>query len=392
MACPLNATTGFQTIQGQVDTGVLESISLNTYPGLISFAPRQVPPGTVGAHVDESTNNTVTIKGQVYTLYSTQLCEPTHRGGFGLPGETKVPVLELVLTCFKKLNSKFSTFPNLVLLILPIYESVNQEENAGYLQQLVYSDVKAANLQTLFYQSENDLRAKSIQYNMCIDLVDPANYSSLSSLNALVLYFPNGCTVTQRTMEGLKAKGVTDYRLPPAILEAWATVMTYTVEQNGTKTPSNISKEGFIPKTPMPAGSDKFKNTFQYYTKPPMLTGKYNAATSPSQIATDKFQCFPLNEAVSVSGDYVVPTSATNLKETLRQKAEQRASELVPGITFGDIGMYIGIVVGVIVLVAIFTLAVSFLGGSTQEQIDQAAAFRTATASGVIPGTTGVPE
>ena len=387
MACSLNATTGFQTIQGQVDTGVLESISLNTYPGLISFAPRQVPPGTVGAHVDESTNNTVTIKGQVYTLYSTQLCEPTHKNGFSLPGETKVPVLELILTCFKKLNSKFSTFPNLVLLILPIYESVNQEENAGYLKQLVNSDEQAANLQTLFYQSENDLRAKSIQYNMCIDLVDPANYSSQSSLNALILYFPNGCTVTQQTMVGLRGKGVTDYRLPPAILESWATVMTYTVEQDGTKTPSNISKEGYISKTPIAAGSDKFKNTFQYFTKPPMLSGKYNAATNPTQIATDQFKCFPLNEAVSVSGNYVVPTSTTNLKETLRQKAEQRANELVPGITFGDIGMYLGIIIGVIVLVAVIGLVVAFVGGSTQDQIDAARAFRAAGVAGV-----GMPE
>ena len=376
MACPLNATTGFQTIQGQINGGILESIQVNGSPGIISFAPRQVAPALVSGHIDESTNNTVTIKGHKYTLYSTQLCEPTHRGGFSLPGEQKTPVLEVVLTCFAKLDARFATFPSMVLLIIPIYQSANQEKNAAYLKQLLHSDEPAANLQTLFYQSESDLQAKSIQYNMCVDLVDPGNFNSKYSLNALVLYFPSGCTITQQTAAELGAALKSDavaptYRIPPAILGSWATVLTYSVEENGSKTPSTVSREGYIPTTPIAASSDPFKNIFQYYTKPPSLASKYDANSSPTTYGTtNQYKCMPLNQEVSVSGDSVIPTNAATLEQILKDREAIKANEIgSSGITLGLVGLIVGLIIGVILIIAIVAYGVAYLTGYSPDDL-----------------------
>ena len=206
MACPLNATTGFQILQGQIDTGVLTSIREETYPGIISFSPRQVPPTLVGGTIDESTANTIQIKGITYKLTSTQICNPTHKT-FTLPGAKNVPVLDLVLTFYVKTKSTSANYANMVLMILPIYES-NQESYSAYLNQLLDTTLPAANLQTLFYASPTDTSAKSIQYSMCIDIV---NGATKSNLNTLVLYFPRGCTVTQQHSALLKSNNVTDY-------------------------------------------------------------------------------------------------------------------------------------------------------------------------------------
>jgi hypothetical protein len=333
MACPLNATTGFQILQGQIDTGVLASIREETYPGIISFSPRQVPPSLVGGLIDESTANTIQIKEITYKLTSTQICNPTHRT-FTLPGAQKAPVLDLVLTFYAKTNSKSANYYNMVLMILPIYES-NQESYSAYLDQLVDSTLPAANLQTLFYASPTDQSATSIRYSMCIDIV---NGSTKSSLNTLVLYFPRGCTVTQQHSTLLKSNNITDYRIPPVILDPWETVMTYTIQPDGTKVPSNRSREGYIPTTQI--AIDTFKRICQYLPQPPKLPSAFNSNISPSY-STNQFQCIPIDQ-VTISGEKVLFDSGTGptLDKKLKMMDEIREGELASGITTTSIILY----------------------------------------------------
>jgi hypothetical protein len=344
MACPLNATTGFQILQGQIDSGVLASIREEAYPGTIAFSPRQVPPTLVGGTIDESTGNTIQIKGITYKLMSTQICNPTHKT-FLLPGAKNAPVLDLVLTFYAKTNSSSTNYANMVLMILPIYES-NQESYSAYLNQLFDTTLPAANLQTLFYSTPTDTSAKSIQYSMCIDIV---NGATKSNLNTLVLYFPRGCAVTQQHSALLKSKNVTDYRVPPAILQPWETVMAYTIQPDGTKVPSNMSFEGYVPTTQI--AIDSFKKICQYLTLPPKLPSAYNSNVSPSY-PTSQFQCVPL-EQVTISGEKVMFDSGTGptMDKKLKMMDEIRQGELASGVITVDIILYIMLAIfGVLLL------------------------------------------
>jgi hypothetical protein len=371
MACPLNATTGFQILQGQIDTGVLTSIREETYPGIISFSPRQVPPTLVGGTIDESTANTIQIKGITYKLTSTQICNPTHKT-FTLPGAKNVPVLDLVLTFYVKTKSTSANYANMVLMILPIYES-NQESYSAYLNQLLDTTLPAANLQTLFYASPTDTSAKSIQYSMCIDIV---NGATKSNLNTLVLYFPRGCTVTQQHSALLKSNNVTDYRVPPVILEPWETVMSYTIQPDGTKVPSNMSREGYIPTTQI--AIDSFKKICQYLTQPPKLPSQYNSNVSPSY--TNQFQCVPLDQ-VTVSGEQVIFDSGTGptMDKKLKMMDEIRQGELASGVITVDVILYImAAIFGVLLLGGLLIWFFTYLSAIDDETYAILQAARTA--------------
>ena len=387
MACPLNATTGFQILQGQITTSILDKITVPTSPGTISFMPRQIPPTLINGNVEESDGNTINIKGITYTLISTQICQPTHRGGFQIPGQQKTPELELVLTCFKKPVSANSNNPAMVLLIIPIYSS-NQESNGGYINQLLDSDQPAANLQSIFYQTETDLRAKSIQYNLCIDLVNPANFNTKTSLSTLVLYFPMGCTVTLQTIANLKAKeGLTDYRIPPAILQPYATVMTYSVELDGSKTPSSISSEGYVPTTLIQASSEQFGNLFEYHEKPPALASKFNESACP-YYQTTQYKCVPFDKVKDLSGNYVIPENAQTLSDKLEVQNQIRANEVSTGITLSSLGTGFGILIAIVVGICLLFFLIAWLNGSTPDQLRAAAAaaaMRAASAGGTPP-------
>jgi len=350
MTCPLDATTGFQIVKGNFDQLIIDSIAVKQAPFILSFAPRQSPPSLINHRVDESTDNIILMKGNKYRLMDVQICSPTHREGIKGPTAFQMPQLDLVLTLFCS-NPSFSTAPKVLLVIFPIYES-NQESRAGYLRQLIHTEEPAASLQTLFYdKDEKDVKATSYEYNMCVDLVNPDDFGKKLSLNTTVTYFPVGCTLNSQDLQFLK-KDTTDYRLPPALLDGYATVITYDVV-DGVKSVATMSREGFIPTKLIAATYDEFGKIVQYNLKPPALSSNFDKNSCP-YYKTTQYKCVPFSQ-MSVSGDYVVPKDAATLDKILKERDELNASGLgVPGFTMGTILGIAGSVITAIIAIGAF--------------------------------------
>lgn len=402
MACPSNATTGFQIIQGTIPQTTLESISLDTYPATLFFAPRQVPPllhATNGVIDENLGGNTIKVNQNKYLLHEVRLCNPINRFGFGIVGAPNVaPSLELILTFYSKLDELNKTYPKLILLSIPIYESSsNQEVNATYLKQLVVSDAPAASLQSLFYQSESDTQAKSLSYKMCINLLDSNNQPY--SLQAMILNFPNGCTVGSSILNALKGSTsslITDYKIPPAILDSYMTVQ-YTIAPDGTRSPTAPSSEGYISSTPITVTDANFTNLFQYYLQPPRLSSKYDSNTSPaSYFSTDQYKCVPLGEDMYVSDPsggkrYVVPVNAKTMEQTLAEQQTIKEADSLTGIDWGLIGIVIVALLLLAILIVGFGFLAAYANSPTQEMVNAVTAA-TAAASATAAVAVAVPN
>lgn len=135
MFCPLDVTTGLVQLVGPISTVDLNNITVNTYPLTISFAPRTTIPTLIGNRIDESTENTCTYKGKRYNLVDVQIGSVAHKG-FLLPGNSKPPVAELIMTFVP--NSQPDDLQSLsgILLCVPIYDS-GTPDHAEYLTQLM---------------------------------------------------------------------------------------------------------------------------------------------------------------------------------------------------------------------------------------------------------------
>lgn len=135
MFCPLDVTTGLVQLVGPISPIDLKSITVNTYPLTISFAPRTTIPTLIGNRLDESTENTCTYKGKRYNLVDVQISSVAHKG-FLLPGDTKPPVAELIMTFAPNTQPDDLQSLSGILLCVPIYDS-GTPDHAEYLTQLI---------------------------------------------------------------------------------------------------------------------------------------------------------------------------------------------------------------------------------------------------------------
>lgn len=135
MFCPLDVTTGLVQLVGPITTIDLKTITVNAYPLTISFAPRTTIPTLIGNRIDESTENTCTYKGKRYTLVDVQICSVAHKG-FLLPGDTKPPVAEVIMTFTPSAQPDDVQSLSGILLCMPIYDS-GTSDHAEYLTQLI---------------------------------------------------------------------------------------------------------------------------------------------------------------------------------------------------------------------------------------------------------------
>ena len=58
MSCPPDVNTGLIQLVGPIQPSDVNNITVNSYPLLISFAPRTTFPSLIGNRIDESTDNT----------------------------------------------------------------------------------------------------------------------------------------------------------------------------------------------------------------------------------------------------------------------------------------------------------------------------------------------
>ncbi len=136
MFCPSDENTGFLQVVGPIQQSDLNTMTIKGYPITITFAPRTTVPSIINSNMlDESTGNSCTYKGKRYNLVNVQICSVVHEG-YNLPGQTRPPVAELVLSFSASSTPNSVSDLSGILLCVPIYDSGNPRHNE-YIDQLV---------------------------------------------------------------------------------------------------------------------------------------------------------------------------------------------------------------------------------------------------------------
>lgn len=135
MYCPPDVNTGFIELIGPIQQPDLTEITVKSYPLSISFAPRTTIPTLIGNRIDESTENTCTYKGKRFSLVDVQICSVTNKG-YLLPGQTKPPVAELILSFSANNSANDLSELSGTILCVPIYDS-GTPSHSEYLNQII---------------------------------------------------------------------------------------------------------------------------------------------------------------------------------------------------------------------------------------------------------------
>jgi hypothetical protein len=404
MYCPPDVNTGFIQLVGPIQQQDLNNITVKNYPLSISFAPRTTIPTLIGNRIDESTENTCTYKGKRFSLVDIQICSVTNKG-YILPGQSKEPVAELIMSFSANNNGSDLSQLSGILLCVPIYDSGNPS-HSEYLNQLippsfpsckytlelnaqyegkpdqimqnqtlsncislacsnqntlaftynngscqlynnipplnksgnkiksisgtvnhnVSNDVRGAlstcdvkqnkakvpNLETIFYNSENDVSQTSIAYKTCFETIDRNGTPESKSLYIVV--FPNGIHLTPAAFQQLLIQfngELQPYMIPPAIRNGDDTLRSYRFNDEGNKVPTITSRDGIIYSTSISSCTDEFKFRFEYFTLPPRTPiAKFNTEQCP-YYKTTEYKCVPFNQLKDLSGSYVIPGNKT---------------------------------------------------------------------------------
>lgn len=347
--CSIGENTGLIKLQGPISATLLNEISVNDTPISLSFAPRTVAPNLLGNVINEGTDSTTTSTisylSNKYTLVSgVQLCNPIHTG-YKLPDQGNVNQSAELYIPFVN-NQIKGAFPTTILLVVPVYQGSKSSKNAAYLKQLIDSNIPAASLQTIFYDSANDTSQVSIAYETCVDL------SGSQYANLLVYYFPVGITIIGQEYASLlrlvNAGGTSgnvlpEFKLPPASRSAFATIRDYSLV-DGIRRAKVISVDGLVYSSSIiSTASNDFIQRFIYYTKPPKLIGKFSEDNCP-HYKTSQYKCVPFNKIQDLSGDYVI-RGANSLESLLATQANTRNLEMpieTPKFSTSNLSLIIG--------------------------------------------------
>jgi hypothetical protein len=432
--CPLDINSGIIELVGPINQSDLKTIENRGSPFSISFAPRTTIPTLIGNRIEETSENTITLKGDRYSLVDVQICSPLHKG-YILPFMNETPTAELVLSfSAKSIPSSLQQLSG-ILLCIPIYDSGFPNHNQ-YISQLINNDApqcnytnitgsdyiggdyqniqntsllqcinqccndpkcmaythnsgtcylknsipkivktgnnktitgtvnhtqpgaqcssqkdkesKVANLQTIFYDWENDESQISLTYRTCFETFDINNNPSSRSL--FIAVFPYGIHLSQQDFQILLLQlggTLQSFQCPPALRNAENTLKSYTFDSTGLKIPQNISSDGLLYRTPVSTVSDDFKERFEYFLKPPKLSNKFDSNSCP-YYKTEQYKCVPFDQFKDLSGNYVIPGNTTlqNIiqKQNINQTSEINSSST--SLSSKQIEESIGIIIG----------------------------------------------
>jgi hypothetical protein len=322
-SCPAGVQTGFVQLAGPITQPMLTDLQVKSAPCTASFAPRSIVPSLISNIIDETAENTILYKEIRYQLLGgAQICQPTH-SGYNLPGNTKTPEADLVLTYVNM--QVVSSYPQAILMIVPIYNTTSSK-HAGYIQQFVNSNNPVASLQTVFFESNTDNSQVSLVYNTCTDLLSKDGQHS--SVRMRCAYYPNGISLTGQDfnafMSIITQQGqhpIPPYYLPPVVRNTYATVTSYIYNDDGKKVPQDTSTVGVMMTTQLSTSAPEFKNRYQYFIKPITLSSRAFKDTCP-YYATSQYKCMPFHSLKDLSGNMVIPGGVT-LEQMLEAKAKQ---------------------------------------------------------------------
>jgi hypothetical protein len=341
--CPRESAAGIIQLTMPLTAGAIAGITENTAPLTITFAAKRTAPTLIDGRIDEGTDNTLTYKGNKYTLTGgVQICRPTHTG-YLLPDQRTAASAELYMPF---VNPRVTgAYPTTVVLVVPIYQA-SVSDHAAYLKQLIDSSAPVASLQTVFIDNVGDKSQTSFGYQSCVDLVGAGARGN--NTTAAFFYFPKGVSLTGQEytkLMGNRANQLPAFRLPPAGRETLDTVREFRLVGDGGgagREPVN-SPEGILRLTQLSTGSEEFGNRFIYYSQPPRLGGKFSDEHCP-YYKTSQYKCVPFDRLADLSGDYVIPGGAQVLKSILGKEDAVQAAAAGKDVT-SDIAQA-GIIVG----------------------------------------------
>jgi len=219
------------------------------------------------------------------------------------------------------------------------------------------------NLETIFYENDDDTTQVSFAYKTCFETIDSNNIPSSKSLYVVV--FPNGITLSQAVYQQLLLQmngNLPTYTIPPAIRSGDSTLRSYKFDEQGTKIPTIISQDGIIYSTPLSSCTDEFRHRFEYFTSPPRtpsLSKKWDSEQCP-YYKTTQYKCMPFNQLQDLSGNYVIPGNKTldtilyekqqlQMKETQNNNTQTSTitTEQIEGIIAGIAGIAIATIIAI---------------------------------------------
>ena len=350
-ACPTENAAGIVQLTMPLSQTAIAAITANEAPFTISFAARRTAPARVGSRIDEGTDNTITYKGNKYTLTGgVQICRPSHTG-YALPDQRTAAGAELYMPF---VNPRITgAYPTTVVAVVPIYQA-SVADHASYFKQLLDSSAPVASLQTVFIDHAGDNSQVSIGYQTCVDL------SGARNTTTAFFYFPRGITLTGQDFAALGTASLPDFQLPPASRETLDTVRDFNLV--GTVRTAVASPDGILRKTQLSTGSEEFANRFIYYAKAPRLGGRFSEENCP-YYKTSQYKCVPFDRLADLSGDYVIPGNTQALKsllskeDALAAQADSGSGDVmtagaIAGGVIGGIAVLGGLVWGIMKLVA----------------------------------------
>lgn len=189
------------------------------------------------------------------------------------------------------------------------------------------------NLETIFYNSDNDTDQVSLAYKTCFESIDSKGVPTSRSLYIVV--FPKGIVLSEPRMAQLLLElntSLSPYMVPPVIRGGDITLRSYKYNDEGNKIPTVTSRDGIIYGTPLSSCTDDFKFRFEYFTLPPRLPSsklaKFNTEQCP-YYKTTQYKCMPFNQLNDLSGEYVIPGNKT--LDTILYEQQQAKEKQISG-------------------------------------------------------------
>ncbi len=238
MFCPSDVNTGFIQLVGPIAQSDLNTITIKSYPLSISFAPRTTIPTLMGNRIDESTENTCTLRGQRFSLVDVQICSVTNQG-FILPGQTEKPVAELILS-FSAINAAqdLSALSG-ILMCVPIFDTGNPSHGA-YLNQLIDPSVPSCDYTHLVgsdYAGGDYQQLNNSSLTSCIK-------ACCGDVNCLAYTFKNGTCYLKNSIPNLNKSNDTN-------------VVSGTVNHNVANNTGATTSSCPVPNCPIPKCNGK---------------------------------------------------------------------------------------------------------------------------------------
>lgn len=251
----------------------------------------------------------------------------------------------------------------------PLKQQCESDKKSGGNQ----SSAIVPNLETIFYETNNDRSQTSFAYKTCFETVNTNNQLQYKSIYVFV--FPNGINLTQQNFENLRLRmnnTLRDYEVPPAIKGPEPTLYTYKMN-DGNKIINTTSTTGNLYKTSISICTNEFKDRIEYFTNPPLLavsdkSKSLQLGNSPNLLRTldqcnyyktTQYKCVPFDQLRDLSGEYVIPGDVTmdDIMKKQKQTNENQSQKVIPSVSLdvGDMEEIIGYVIagslaGIIIL------------------------------------------